>query len=256
MSLPDFPDKESPNQIKIIHPKDYDYSPLDPGSSEFRLLELIPGLEDEEIRCMLAHSALDNNPSYEALSYLWGDQQDRRQILLGEARFSVTSNLHAALRRLRDPRHSRTLWVDAICINQSDNDEKTMQAVNIIKALGRLLTHADLDEIYRVEGENLLSRLNRVGFRTTEMPWDALWAFFEQPYWSRVWVIQELAVRGIETWPCTFYCGTSRFDMREYALTCGVVVQLFLQSGKMIDFATGEMPEPLGSMFRRNSGHP
>jgi hypothetical protein len=127
MSLPDFPDKESPNQIKIIHPKDYDYSPLDPGSSEFRLLELIPGLEDEEIRCMLAHSALDNNPSYEALSYLWGDQQDRRQILLGEARFSVTSNLHAALRRLRDPRHSRTLWVDAICINQSDNDEKTMQ---------------------------------------------------------------------------------------------------------------------------------
>ncbi|KAK7216582.1 hypothetical protein V2G26_004585 [Clonostachys chloroleuca] len=243
----------------------HDYSPLDPGSSEFRLLKLMPGLGDEEVRCILIHSSLDDNPSYEALSYLWGDQQNRTQILLGEVRFSVTSNLQAALRRLREPRRSRTLWVDALCINQSDNDEKTIQvqrmtriysqasgviawtgdstdnsdeAVNIIKTLGRLLTHADLDEICQIEGENLLGRLDRVGFRTTEMPWDALWAFFERPYWSRVWVIQELAVRGIETWPCTFYCGASRFDMREYALTCG------------------EMPEPLGSLFRRNSGHP
>ncbi|VUC25578.1 unnamed protein product [Clonostachys rosea] len=44
--------------------------------------------------------------------------------------------------------------------------------------------------------------------------------------------------------------------MTEYALTCGVLVQLFLESGEMIDFATGEVPEPLGSMFRRNNGHP
>lgn len=41
--------------------------------------------------------------------------------------FEVTVNPALALRSLREPRQSRVLWIDAICINQKDTDEKNIQ---------------------------------------------------------------------------------------------------------------------------------
>ncbi|KAI1504978.1 hypothetical protein F5X99DRAFT_405613 [Biscogniauxia marginata] len=92
-----------------------------------RLLELLPGKRDEPVRCMLAETELNEIRSYEALSYVWGDPNDTITVFINNAAFKITRNLHSALLRLRDSTSNRTLWVDAICINQTDLTEKQHQ---------------------------------------------------------------------------------------------------------------------------------
>jgi len=64
---------------------------------------------------------------YSALSYVWGDLNDPKHITLDGESFPVTKNLHAALRCLRRPNEGIRLWVDALCINQADFEEKKIQ---------------------------------------------------------------------------------------------------------------------------------
>ena len=66
---------------------------------------------------------------YEALSYVWGDATITTPIYIGPLRttFDVTTNLECALSHLRYPNKDRLLWVDAICIDQSNDNEKSHQ---------------------------------------------------------------------------------------------------------------------------------
>ncbi|KAJ8132716.1 hypothetical protein O1611_g911 [Lasiodiplodia mahajangana] len=65
---------------------------------------------------------------YEALSYVWGDLGDPEYVFLeGGVQLPVTKNLYAALRSLRQRRTGRKLWIDALCINQNDYEEKKIQ---------------------------------------------------------------------------------------------------------------------------------
>ncbi|KAK5683575.1 hypothetical protein LTS10_005108 [Elasticomyces elasticus] len=94
------------------------YRPLEATRKETRVLHLLPGWPDTAIRCQLHTVPLadDIPPVYEALSYTWG------------AVSQVTDNLWVALNGLR---HrfiwSRTIWVDAVCINQLDLAERGSQ---------------------------------------------------------------------------------------------------------------------------------
>lgn len=62
-----------------------------------------------------------------ALSYVWGSQRDKVDIELNGTRFAITRNLHGALKRLRHRQRPRMLWVDALCINQKDSQERAAQ---------------------------------------------------------------------------------------------------------------------------------
>jgi Heterokaryon incompatibility protein (HET) len=64
---------------------------------------------------------------YEALSYVWGDPLIRENIELDGVEFQVTTNLHAALRHLRWVTRPRLLWIDAVCINQTNPAERSKQ---------------------------------------------------------------------------------------------------------------------------------
>ncbi|KAK4108984.1 HET-domain-containing protein, partial [Canariomyces notabilis] len=67
---------------------------------------------------------------YEAISYVWGDETFPQPILVNGRFLAIRRNLHNALYHLRHPRESgrrRTLWVDALCINQSDMHERNHQ---------------------------------------------------------------------------------------------------------------------------------
>ncbi|KAK3339823.1 heterokaryon incompatibility [Lasiosphaeria hispida] len=65
---------------------------------------------------------------FAALSYVWGDAADPARIVFnGVHGFPVTRNLHAALRSLRRVGQGLRLWVDALCINQADLEEKKTQ---------------------------------------------------------------------------------------------------------------------------------
>ena len=65
--------------------------------------------------------------SYTALSYAWGAPQYTEVLTIDNCAYPITPNLAAALRCLRDLRQYRMLWVDAVCINQHDDDEKSAQ---------------------------------------------------------------------------------------------------------------------------------
>ncbi|KAJ8126432.1 hypothetical protein O1611_g7208 [Lasiodiplodia mahajangana] len=110
------------------------YKSLDPSKKEIRLLKLLNGGWNDKIRCELYVVSLRDEPKYEALSYAWGSPTDLVDIVVNGVTFPATQNLHAALRRLREQIRSsgdnegrRTLWVDAICINQQDTGEKNHQ---------------------------------------------------------------------------------------------------------------------------------
>jgi hypothetical protein len=66
---------------------------------------------------------VDDVPEYLALSYTWGDLSNRRDIYINGHKFSITSNLYQALQHLRSNTAVRHLWIDAICINQNDNEQ-------------------------------------------------------------------------------------------------------------------------------------
>ena len=97
------------------------------------------------INCALVHRPLrgPETARYEALSYVWGDvAAHKSSISLNGAEFTVSDNLFAALRRLRLPDSDRDLWVDALCINQADNAEKSrevLRMLDIYRAAERVL---------------------------------------------------------------------------------------------------------------------
>ena len=95
------------------------------------------GIEDV-LRCHIDHVDLNQNPKYAALSYTWGNPAPIVPILLNEETYFVTESLAMALRHLREQKKGLTLWVDSVCINQTDQDEKSFQ----VGMMGRIYTQA------------------------------------------------------------------------------------------------------------------
>lgn len=103
------------------------YQPLRGHLREFRILKLLPGSWLDQICCELHTASLDEKPEYEAVSYVWGNYSLKGQIRLDGENFLVTSNMEAVLRRLRHRENARSLWLDAICIDQINIEERSLQ---------------------------------------------------------------------------------------------------------------------------------
>ena len=97
---------------------------------------------------LVALVSLRDEPLYGALSYVWGDQSVKETILVNGQEFSVTVNLAAALQKLGgywEIAHKERgsppfrIWIDALCINQKDTEEKVRQ----IELMGYIYYHAD-----------------------------------------------------------------------------------------------------------------
>jgi hypothetical protein len=101
------------------------YQPLDPGTGDFRVLEILPGSSDDVVKCNLIKSF--EGIEYEALSYRAGDPADTKEILVHGHPFNAFATLFGALIALRGPSESRIVWIDQICINQNDVAERNHQ---------------------------------------------------------------------------------------------------------------------------------
>ncbi|RSL58213.1 hypothetical protein CEP54_007869 [Fusarium duplospermum] len=142
-----------------------------PKEKRIRLLYLAPGESiDDPIECHLEVVTIGQHPPFEALSYCWGDNNSVREIKCNGESFKVTENLFHALRNLRNGHTQRTLWVDALCINQLDLKERRLQvplmgdiysqATNVVVWLGPDPT---TDSIYQVfELAERLPRLEKI----------------------------------------------------------------------------------------------
>jgi len=130
--------------------------------------------------------------------------------------WSVTTSLETALRYLRCKDRPGVMWVDALCINQADLEERAEQVQRMkqiyesAKAVVGWLGTVDDDAytgmaliekvatcIYIPGGEDPLSitpeYFRRRGLDITTANWGPTWSVLNRPYWERVWVIQELA---------------------------------------------------------------
>ncbi|PMD31793.1 HET-domain-containing protein, partial [Hyaloscypha variabilis F] len=120
-----------------------------------RLMELLPGEGSDPISCSLRPVTLGDAQPFEALSYVWGNPHGTRSIFCFDhgsnsntksTTLLVTANCWHALRRLRLEDKTRILWIDAICINQYQEDrvEKSQQ----IPLMGNIYRRANCVLVY------------------------------------------------------------------------------------------------------------
>jgi hypothetical protein len=209
------------------------YTPLQQALRSIRLIEIHRNNNDL-ISCTLHHvNSLDHAPAYTALSYAWGPANPQVEIEIDGKRIKVRENLWQALRALRTcmmtgyptadywniqgpflykekgittfSQRAAAGWqyfyIDALCINQTDDWEKSHQ----VTLMGSIYRNASLVVSWLGEA----SESTKIAFellRGPEREWADVWAdvredkrkkhlsqcFFDQLYWTRLWIIQEV----------------------------------------------------------------
>jgi Heterokaryon incompatibility protein (HET) len=119
----------------------YQYLPLENGRT-IRLIALSPAkTADQPLECIILHAPLDDPLPYAALSYEWKGEKPQRPMTCEDgSTILITPNCYAALIRLRHRKKFQILWVDAICINQADVQERNSQVsimIDIYKSSDR-----------------------------------------------------------------------------------------------------------------------
>ncbi|KAF7886341.1 hypothetical protein EAF00_010444 [Botryotinia globosa] len=208
----------------------YPYSLLPADGENIRLLRLLPS-EDEAapLRCELQNYSLRRSTSrthlYEALSYVWGDLNNSLLISVDKKQFQVTVNLYAALLHLRDHSFERIIWIDAICIDQNNNGERTQQVqlmAKIYSSANRVIVWLG-EEIEEVKGalEGIQLAVDEEYTENSEIRREMLKPkklikLLHNPWFQRIWVLQEVAAaRHI-----IIMCGSKTID--GYAFCMGV----------------------------------
>ena len=184
--------------------QDYQYEPL-ANDDNTRFIQLYPAAHFEDpIRVDIVERAYDASKtqdpvSFEALSYAWGSDEDSAYIFVGaNSRLRVRHNVTQILRYLRDGITpgctARTLWIDAICINQADDEEKGKQ----VTMMGNIYACAKSVLVWTGEPGCDLQALQRSfedergNFRLESDGTARLMQFFGTGWFTRRWVVQEI----------------------------------------------------------------
>jgi hypothetical protein len=125
-------------------------------------------------------------PQFAALSYVWGIEQERYDISCNSVDLAVTKNCLAALQHLRKKLGHFSIWVDAICINQSqsNNNEKDQQ----IPLMGEIYSSAAVTYIWLGPGnqksDRAMALLSRAGFLDYFSPFETVPSRVRAALWS------------------------------------------------------------------------
>jgi hypothetical protein len=203
----------------------YVYIPFG-DSEQIRLLTLKAGARDDHIQCSLNTKDLEHGEwflggfveegeGYEALSYTWGDSSSRKPIYINGATVFVTENLYTALLHLRFEHKPRILWVDAICIDQQNLEERSAQvqlmfriygsAARVIVWLGEQSEDSDL-ALDVIESWSRPSAILADRLSTTSIEYKALDNLFARSWWNRSWVVQEVVNSKIVEFVVGYWC--------------------------------------------------
>ena len=210
---------------------------------EIRILNLYHGQSDDEIRISittqavkegLSHADIPEEARWEALSYTWGSKlqlQCEIHVETGTeaATFVVFENLYHALVQLRHPDKDRRLWIDAICIDQSDTEESRKEkswqipimheiyslavrtiiwlgeayddsdyAITFLQELGQTFVFDTVTSETRVYARQATKRVldlengGRDGMAWESQEHRSVCSLFARDWFSRVWIRQEV----------------------------------------------------------------
>ncbi|KAL9612822.1 MAG: hypothetical protein Q9167_002605 [Letrouitia subvulpina] len=199
---------------------EYIYDSL-PAGGWTRILELYPGTGF--IECSLkSEKIVDLKLSFEALSYTWGSDalEKKAGIKCNGCALSIGSNLASALAHIRNDTEPRRLWADAICINQTDTHERSLQ----VQHMGDIYANAQRVLIWIGEDCNdeaaecfeLIKKTNAyltdklLQYQSVEdippipyhdkcidldpQKWDMVRRLTDSDWFNRVWVLQEIGL--------------------------------------------------------------
>ncbi|KAI0895030.1 heterokaryon incompatibility protein-domain-containing protein [Annulohypoxylon nitens] len=184
---------------------------------EIRVLQILPGDVTAPIKCELRVASLSTISEYETVSYVWGDFTDLVDIELDGRKVGVTKNLHVLLHRLRRKSKIRSVWIDQLCINQKDNEERSIQVRLMRQIYSKcscgLIWFGELHENVTLEDAKIvvdfftyIGVFLRTGseeghpkpiFASSEALSKRFLtalrsiSYYECPWWLRIWTVQE-----------------------------------------------------------------
>lgn len=226
------------------------YTPV--GDWETRILYLYPGNEEEPLKATLTNAAITvaeglglmepgrRRVTYDALSYTWGEPVFTLSIDINGHRFSITENLHSAIVHLRQGySEGAYVWIDALCIDQSNLEEKALQIPNmysIFKKARRVvawLGDATACTRYAVEvllatqpsWKTIAEQVEDGSIPDPVMVYEGIQDILNRPWLRRAWVVQEIvAARHL-----CIEVGDSSLDWEEFS----TVAEFFMKLSKL-----------------------
>lgn len=223
---------------------------------EIRLLDLVSAGDRGDVEGRIRRVAIDNIPSFVAVSHVWGDKKPDRSICLdsgcGSKYIQISRNLTALFMKLLD--HDSTtlpqlwedgsrlpLWVDMICINQIDIDEKASQ----IPLMRDIYSKASLVIIWINEDDDLVRYAFHYLRRIVANPaveatnrsalfepkgWDAVKHLLNCEWFHRRWVLQESVVPK----DAVFLCGSDVMPLGDLFSGIDMAVSVLLARPRVV----------------------
>lgn len=255
------------------------------GDREIRLLKFLPGSSPH---CKLIHSNIDEAPPYLGLSYTWGPQSLDHAMIIDGSSLSITKNLADAIAALYVYVREQhlMLWVDAVCINQRDIDERSSQVrlMNVIYRSAELVavwlgkSDQDSDFImdkmqeWKVEFNQLFTACNTdYGLAVSSIlptnpifqgpkgsdkdrAWHALELLCQRQWWRRAWIVQEATSNPPSR--TVLACGDRRVDWECLRATLHITNQIsrYNTHGMSVDFDLGMASRLDGFRLNREIG--
>ncbi|KAI0502939.1 HET-domain-containing protein [Xylaria bambusicola] len=228
------------------NPPEFPYEPLDKAQKSFRLLIILAGREEEALQLRLSHAIIDNPAAvYETISYCWQDATQRSSVSVDGRLVDVPASAVAALKCVRNAERSRVVWIDSICINQSDLSERAYQVAlmaNIYRSAKCNLVYLGENDEPTRKGFEIVERLYEEIRRKTldlsefndlierylegnpysndkiecQLDESALLCVFGRPWFQRLWIVQEAALSAANT--C--FCG------RDFSISLNVLLRV------------------------------
>lgn len=198
----------------------YEAVPLDHGAStNIRVIEVLDGADTDVISIRFHTISMGDGAPYKVLSYTWGDPGITKPIELNGRPFEVRQNLwdflHEARRR-GDARPQR-IWIDALCINQTDVKEKNHQ----VAMMGEIYAAAEKVVVWLGTPDPVVPVLHwedghgettYTSSTTPETLVKTLRDICQRRYWGRLWILQEFVLaKDIDIW-----CGTQTASLEAF----------------------------------------
>lgn len=198
----------------------YIYKPLLPR--QIRLRDISQGLS----RLQIIGCDLELAPAYSTVSYSWNDEPTDQVLHIDRSNLKAIRNIMLGLPHLIENAHTNYLWIDAICINQSNDDEKGYQvplmkeiytrckeclvwlgdgtpesdfAIDAIPKIVQRFSTQDPAEVWTAEG------IGTTSDNVLQLPlWKGLTELFSRPWFKRLWTFQEAVIPAV----VVFLCGS------------------------------------------------
>ena len=248
----------------------FKYSPLNCETNDIRLVRLLEENSSYVLSCELQHFPSASSPPYLALSYTWGDPKDTVPISLNDRSLNITRNLLSFLQHSRHRSKSpitfsealwfddeplepdgQWLWIDAICIDQSNIPERNLQvprmkeiyeraegvitwlgpasddsdiAFAVIRSLGRATIRA-----YKATGKYDPNAMVAVGRAFGRREWDSVQKVFHRPWWNRAWICQEVTTPTKGEKRAMAWCGHNQIDWDYFGIASVYILDAELE---------------------------